>query len=44
MIRKLLDYFAHNKYRLTMFVLLAGATVVSVGIWRFRSEYSGTER
>ena len=44
MIRQLLDYFSHNKYRLTMFALLAGATIVSVATWRFRSEYSGSER
>jgi len=42
MYRKLLDYFSHNKYRLMMFFLLAGATIFSVAIWRVRSEYSGT--
>ena len=42
MYQKLLVYFAHNKYRLTMFFLLAGATIFSVAIWRVRSEYSGT--
>ena len=42
MIRRFLDYFSHNKYRLMMFVLLAGATIVSVAVWRVRSEYSGT--
>lgn len=42
MYTQLLSYFSHNKYRLTMFVLLAGATIVSVAIWRFRAEYSGT--
>jgi len=42
MIRRLLDYFSHNKYRLTMFVLLAGASVFSVLIWRVRTEFSGT--
>jgi len=42
MYQRLLAYFAHNKYRLTMFLLLAGATIFSVAIWRVRSEYSGT--
>ena len=42
MYRKLLDYFSHNKYRLIMFFLLAGATIFSVAIWRVRSEFSGT--
>src|SRR5215510_4131913 len=42
MIRKLIDYFSHNKYRLTMFTLLAGATVFSVIIWRVRTEISGS--
>jgi uncharacterized membrane protein len=37
-----MDYFAHNKYRLMMFLLLAGATLVSVTIWRVRSDYSGS--
>ena len=42
MIRRFIDYFAHNKYRLTMFFLLAGATVFSVTIWRVRTVYSGS--
>ena len=42
MIRKILDYFSHNKYRLTMFTLLGGASIFSVAIWRVRSEFSGT--
>lgn len=42
MFLKLLDYFSHNKYRLTMFVLLAGATIFSVLVWRVRSAFSGT--
>src|SRR5574338_629026 len=42
MYQRFLSYFAHNKYRLTMFLLLASATVFSVASWRFRSEYSGT--
>ena len=44
MIRNRLDYFSHNKYRLTMFSLLAGASVFSVLIWRVRSDMSGTGR
>ena len=42
MYQSLLAYFSHNKYRLMMFALLAGATILSVAIWRVRSEYSGT--
>jgi uncharacterized membrane protein len=42
MYQRLLAYFSHNKYRLMMFFLLAGATILSVAIWRVRSEYSGT--
>ena len=42
MYRKILDYFSHNKYRLMIFFLLAGATIFSVTVWRVRSEYSGT--
>jgi len=42
--QKLITYFAHNKYRLMMFFLLAGATVFSVAIWRVRAEFSGTSR
>ena len=42
MVQKLLAYFSHNKYRMTMFFLLAGATIFSVTIWRVRSEYSGS--
>jgi uncharacterized membrane protein len=42
MYRKVLDYFSHNKYRLMIFFLLAGATIFSVAVWRVRSEYSGT--
>ena len=44
MYKRLLDYFSHNKYRLMMFALLAGATVFSVTIWRVRAEFSGSER
>src|SRR5258707_13285300 len=42
MMRGFIDYFSHNKYRLTMFALLAGATVFSVLIWRVRLEISGS--
>lgn len=42
MYRQILTYFSTNKYRLTMFVLLAGATVFSVVVWRARTEFSGT--
>jgi uncharacterized membrane protein len=44
MYQRLLAYFAHNKYRLMMFFLLAGATIFSVTIWRVRSDYSGSGR
>jgi len=44
MYQQLLAYFAHNKYRLMMFFLLAGATIFSVAIWRVRSDYSGSGR
>ena len=44
MTQNLMDYFSHNKYRLTMFVLLAAASIFSVAIWRVRFEYSGTAR
>ncbi len=40
--RKVLDYFSHNKYRLAMFILLAGATIFSVIIWRVRTTISGS--
>jgi uncharacterized membrane protein len=42
MSRQLLTYFSTNKYRLTMFALLASATIFSVVIWRVRTEFSGT--
>jgi len=42
MYQKLLTYFSHNKYRMTIFFLLAGATIFSVAIWRIRSEFSGS--
>ena len=44
MAQRLLTYFSHNKYRLMMFLLLAGATIFSAAIWRVRSEYTGTGR
>jgi uncharacterized membrane protein len=44
MYQRLLNHFSHNKYRLMIFVLLAGATVFSVAIWRVRTEFSGTGR
>lgn len=44
MYQQLLSYFSHNKYRLTMFLLFAGATIFSVLIWRVRAEYSGSGR
>ena len=44
MYQRFLAYFSHNKYRLMMFLLLAGATVFSVVIWRVRAEYTGTGR
>lgn len=42
MYKRFTSYFAHNKYRLMIFFLLAGATVFSVAIWRIRADYSGT--
>jgi uncharacterized membrane protein len=42
MYERLSAYFSQNKYRLAMFFLLAGATLFSIAIWRFRYEYSGT--
>src|SRR5512134_2599871 len=44
MIQRSMAYFSHNKYRLVMFLLLAGATIFSVAIWRIRAEYSGSGR
>jgi len=42
MVRKFVDYFSHNKYRMFMFFMLAGASVFSVLILRVRSEFSGS--
>jgi uncharacterized membrane protein len=44
MYQQSLTYFSYNKYRLMMFILLAGATIFSVAIWRLRAEFSGSER
>jgi uncharacterized membrane protein len=44
MYQRLLSYFSHSKYRLMIFILLAGATVLSVAIWRARADFSGSER
>jgi uncharacterized membrane protein len=44
MYHKFVRYFSQNKYRLMMFLLLAGATIFSVAIWRVRSDYSGSGR
>jgi len=38
----LLERFAHNKYRLTVFGLLAGASVICVGLVRFRASMAGS--
>jgi len=42
MIRKFIDYFGHNKYRMFMFLVLAGATIFSIMILRIRVEFSGS--
>ena len=42
MYRRFVDYFSHNKYRLFMFAMLAGATIFSIMILRVRFEFSGT--
>ena len=42
MINDLLQRFAHNKYRLMVFGLLAGASVVCVGLVRFRASMTGS--
>jgi uncharacterized membrane protein len=41
MIAKLRARFAHNKYRLMIFVLLSGATLASIFIFRFRVAETG---
>lgn len=40
--KALLQHFTHNKYRLTIFGLLAGASVICVGILRFRASLTGS--
>ena len=42
MYRRLLEYFSQNKYRLFMFMMLASASIISVLIWRVRTEISGS--
>lgn len=42
MVHRLIDYFSHNKYRMFMFLMLASATIISVLIWRLRTEISGS--
>ena len=44
MVRKLLYIFRNNKYRVTIFVLLAGASVVSLGTLRFRYDVTSETR
>jgi uncharacterized membrane protein len=38
----ILQRFSHNKYRLTVFGLLAGASIVCVAMFRFRASLSGS--
>jgi hypothetical protein len=40
--KSLRGHLAHNKYRLTIFGLLAGATIVCVGLVRFRASLTGS--
>ena len=40
--RKSIEYFGHNKYRMFMFLMLAGATIFSILILRVRLELSGS--
>jgi len=42
MMGKPIDYFRHNKYRMFMFLVLAGATIFSILILRLRVEFSGS--
>lgn len=42
--KALLQHFTHNKYRLTIFGLLAGASIVCVGILHFRASLTGSTR
>jgi len=43
-VKRLIEHFAHNKYRLTIFGLLAGATIMCVGLIRFRASQTGSMR
>lgn len=40
--KSLIGHFVHNKYRLTIFALLAGASLTSVSILRLRAALSGS--
>ncbi len=40
--KALLQHFTRNKYRLTIFGLLAGASIICVGILRFRASLTGS--
>ena len=40
--KSLMHHLAHNKYRLTVFSLLAGASIVCVGLVRFRASMTGS--
>ena len=40
--KHLMQHFSHNKYRLFIFGLLAGASIISVGIVRFRTSLTGS--
>lgn len=44
MYQKIMAYFLRNKYRLMMFLLLSGASIFSVVIWRVRLEHTGVLR
>jgi uncharacterized membrane protein len=41
-VKTLLERIAHNKYRLTIFGLLAGASVICVALVRFRASQTGS--
>jgi len=40
----LLQHFTHNKYRLIIFGLLAGASIICIGILRLRASLTGSAR
>jgi uncharacterized membrane protein len=44
MYQRFRTYYAQNKYRLMMLILLGGATVFSAAIWRMRLEHTGSPR